>query len=151
MAFGDSASLLDNFNRTNEGPPPSSSWTRSGWAGDGLKVVSNELQPNNMNTSCANYWNPATFGADCEVYATITDIDSTVSSINVQLRLTDTPSAATVDGYDFGVDTFDNVTKIKRIDNGIFNPVFDLVEPILLETELRLLALQVRFFLRVLG
>lgn len=64
-----SVSLLDNFTRANEGPPPSASWVTSDT--NGLKVVSNLC----VQTTTDGSWNAATwntqFTADQEVAAKI--------------------------------------------------------------------------------
>ncbi len=62
------AVVLDDFDRADEGPPPSASWTYPG-AFDGLKVVSNECAPDGV-LSGASTWDTS-FGADQVVYATI--------------------------------------------------------------------------------
>jgi hypothetical protein len=66
--------ILDSFNRADEGPPPSATWTDNA-LGEGadnqLKVVSNALVANTIDTSCESWWNLSSFGSDIEVYATI--------------------------------------------------------------------------------
>jgi hypothetical protein len=78
MAFPTSA-LLDNFNRANEGPPPSANWvTDVGYAG--LIVASNACTRN--AASSAGAWNTS-FVADQEIYADL--IDPTDCSLNIRL------------------------------------------------------------------
>lgn len=68
MAFP-TTSILDDFNRANEGPPPSASWaTPSGW--DGLKVSGNQCIGDSATGGVA-IWKTQ-YGPDCEVYATLT-------------------------------------------------------------------------------
>ena len=119
MAFPESG-ILDNFNRDNEGPPLSANWTETGYAGAGFEVVGNEGQGEVMNAACAEYWNAATFGANCEAYLTVTDIDASFASIGVIARLVNSGGAG-VDGYNVGVESYapGNI-KIKRIDDGSF-------------------------------
>lgn len=57
--------ILDDFNRANAGPPPSASWVNS--LGSGLKVVSNELQPNAYGADHGSSWNTS-LNADQEFY-----------------------------------------------------------------------------------
>lgn len=69
MAFP-TTSLVDDFNRADTGPPPSSNWTGPIISGnDGYKVVSNQATPNTV--ACSDYWNAATFGPDTEAYVTV--------------------------------------------------------------------------------
>ena len=67
-------SVLDNFNRTNEGPPPSASWV-NGCAdvAPGWKVVSNTAQEANPGSGNLAFWNSA-FASDeaLESYITMT-------------------------------------------------------------------------------
>ena len=78
--------ILDNFNRANEGPPPSSNWTTI--AGQ-MTVVSNAAKGAlSGNTHNRIYWNPTVFGADEEVYATIASKGGTSGdAVNLYLRL----------------------------------------------------------------
>jgi len=58
--------ILDDFNRANEGPPPSSNWIESFFTG-GLKVSSNALVLNVPDTDDAITWHEP-FGPDQEAY-----------------------------------------------------------------------------------
>jgi len=70
MAFP-TTPILDDFNRPNEGPPPSADW--SDFPGtDGMVVDGNEAIPD--GASGGGYWNTIT-NANCEVYATLVNID----------------------------------------------------------------------------
>jgi hypothetical protein len=61
--------ILDDFNRSDEGPPPSANWTTIG----GSPVVyTNEAANTDGNDPGSAVWNAATFGPDCETYATFT-------------------------------------------------------------------------------
>jgi hypothetical protein len=97
MAFP-TTSVLDDFNRANEGPPPSASWTNSaGTAGlAGLQVVSSTLQNSGSFEQREDYWNVTTFGPDSEVYVTVTTVG--ITSFRLYLRL-QTPGTAGTDGY----------------------------------------------------
>ncbi len=59
--------ILDNFNRANEGPP-ATGWTT--WIPGGLKVVSNQLAPNDAGDNAA-YWTTGMTSSDVEAYITI--------------------------------------------------------------------------------
>lgn len=74
-------SILDNFNRANEGPPP------TGWitVNNGHKIVSNQLVPNS-NAYSDSYWNTS-YGPDMEAYVTIVTKESTGNSIGLQVRV----------------------------------------------------------------
>ena len=67
MAFP-MTSVLDNFNRSDEGPPPRTNGTQ--WTGSDTHfgVVSNVAEPPGSANSdlVANYWDTSTFGPACE-------------------------------------------------------------------------------------
>lgn len=89
------SAILDNFNRANEGPPPSTSWTTSWNVGaDGHKVVSNQLNANTSDGS--SYWNVQTFGPNCEVYATMVDTQGVYAQLGARLTSVGTSS---LNGY----------------------------------------------------
>ncbi len=67
MAFP-TTGILDNFNRANEGPPPSTNWTN---ILNGLKVVSNQCKGNVGSADNISRWNATQFGPDAEAYATV--------------------------------------------------------------------------------
>lgn len=64
--------ILDNFNRPDEGPPPSANWDSST---DSFRVVSNEAVGDEGKTTVGNSWTTP-FNADSEAYVTITSWDS---------------------------------------------------------------------------
>jgi hypothetical protein len=83
--------ILDNFNRPNEGPPPSASWTD---VVGGFSVVDNHAE---ASVSSVDVWTASQFGADQEAYFTITSkptINDT-SSLGVVLRFDD----VNINGY----------------------------------------------------
>jgi len=92
-------SILDNFNRADVGPPLAGNWTPV-YGHTGLKIVSNQCNPGTSASDNGEYWNAATFGADCEAYVTAATIDRTsdYSGTKFFIRAV-TPSAATIDGY----------------------------------------------------
>lgn len=69
--------ILDNFNRTNEGPPPSTKWTNNYGGTDGQKVVSNALaySSGNYGEDAVN-WNQGGSFTDVEVYITLSTLPS---------------------------------------------------------------------------
>ncbi len=123
MAFP-TTGILDNFNRANEGPPPSADWTTDplGFGDSGLKVLTNQCIGNNSGSDNSGYWDTTTFGPDCEVYATIVVRPNTGQYFGVYARLVQI-GAGTTDGYYVeyifqaaGTDT----VSIYRIDNASF-------------------------------
>lgn len=60
--------ILDDFNRPNEGPPPSASWSNSAW--NGLRVLANTCVRSAAVGFSASFWNPQQF-VNFEVYASI--------------------------------------------------------------------------------
>lgn len=107
--------VLDDFNRADQGPPPSSSWTDGFLAINGLAVISNQCgAPANFGNS---YWNPATFGPDCEVFATVA---AHSSFPKVWARLKE-PGSDTVDGYCLSASSTD--WTFFRVDNGVLTQI----------------------------
>ncbi|MCA9974243.1 MAG: hypothetical protein KC413_00780, partial [Anaerolineales bacterium] len=113
MAFG-SSSVLDNFNRANEGPP------MTGWANfltAGLVVSSNACAPSGAGNR-AGYYNTVLSAADCEVYATIASDPASNRNMSLYARLVNIGSGTT-EGYGIqfnkvaGTDTL----QIFRLDN----------------------------------
>lgn len=90
MAFP-TTGILDDFDRADEGPPPSASWTGPWLQADELKVVGNQCTSNGAGDA---YWNPETFGPDTEAFDTLRSAATT----DLGIRLT-TPGAGTTDGY----------------------------------------------------
>ena len=106
MAFP-TTGILDNFNRANEGPPPSASWTN---VENGLEVNSNTCKGDANNLGNWSNWNVETFGPDCECYITLTN----QSAENLYARLTSVNTWD--DGY--SVTVFQNEVQIYRLDDG---------------------------------
>lgn len=113
--------LLDDFNRANEGPPPSAAWTTGCLGGSaGLKVVSNKCVANASEAD--GYWNAGvTSSADCEAYGTIDTILFN-ESLYLYLRLANIGSSTT-DGYrvrcQFRITILDTRYFLQRLDNGV--------------------------------
>lgn len=117
-AFPDST-LLDTFTGTDNTTPPNSNWTnaeiRSGSAG--LDLEDNAVAPGSTGGFWGGYWNPTTFSANAEAYATIVNTGST-AFFAVCVRLANIGSGTT-DGYCVETaDATDDFT-IYRIDNEV--------------------------------
>lgn len=108
-------SILDNFNRANEGPPPSINWTTGldGSAG-GFSVDANEAEGLNGVVSSA-WWNVQNFGPDIEVYATI---GSVKGATRLHFRAQQ-EGTSTWDGYTLLAYTPTNELFVYRVDNGV--------------------------------
>ena len=107
--------ILDNFNRSDEGPPLSSDWTEGGWVSDGWKVVSNEAQPESVNLPCAEYYNVADYGPACEAYCTIA---AAMQYGSVLARLQD-EDTANQDDYHVQWRTSEGKVRLYRADDGV--------------------------------
>lgn len=112
MAFP-TTGVLDNFNRVDEGSPPSASWVNSLSAG--LAVVSNTVKP--ASTDDGSTWNTS-FAADQECFVTLaTQLVAINDAFNVVVR-----SQTATDFFD---DHYD--LEPKRI-SGSNNDVFEIWE-----------------------
>jgi hypothetical protein len=104
--------ILDDFNRANEGPPPSANWGTI--VGTGHKVLSNQMVPDS-NANHTSWWTAQTFGPDIEVYLTV--VTKSGNGFNVDIGWID----ASVNGYEViikseaGVDTLTTY----RLDAGV--------------------------------
>jgi len=110
--------VLDNFNRANEGPPPSASWTTGITGGsNGLKVVSNALAPNDT-ASADGYWN-TTSGPDQEIFFTLPTMFAAGDTFRYWWRVLN-PGSGTTDGYRARYTVFGGVDQVimQRMDNG---------------------------------
>lgn len=118
--------VIDNFNRADEGPPPSANWTTGiangfgGFLEPGHSVVGNQLN-NDFNDVAQNYWNSDSFGPDCEAYITVVDVQGLVS-VGLAARLTDI-GRFTCEGYAVQINPSgggaNRTYQIFRIDNGV--------------------------------
>jgi hypothetical protein len=109
-------SILDNFNRPNEGPPPSASWTTA-WrpSTTGWKVVSNsEAQVETGGNDNSTYWN-TNIGPNFEVYVTITA--GAADYLGLAGRLVSEGTAG-VDGYEV-IAFSGNTIGLYRWDNNV--------------------------------
>jgi hypothetical protein len=91
MAFP-TTPILDDFDRADEGPPPSSSWTNYsfGYTG-GLCIVSNQCVASvDGGVPRASYWSTP-FNANCEVYFTLDNLRSPIDNTkNLYIRFNPT-------------------------------------------------------------
>lgn len=78
-----STPILDNFNRADEGPPPSASWTAIN--SPGFQVSANQLAPVDNGDNYA-LWT-ATFNANQEVYWTVSTVQLSGSYSTIFARL----------------------------------------------------------------
>jgi hypothetical protein len=121
-----STGTLDNFQRANQGPPPSSSWSLGPLdftSGDGLVVLNNALARRASGSyRQGDYWNPATYGPDSEVWATAQSVGSSpYDAFNLYLRLTNI-GPKTTNGYGLawsGNNKSNNIS-IQKFANGAF-------------------------------
>lgn len=121
-------SILDNFNRTDEGPPPSASWDFpiGSFVPNGLSVISNTVgrTPNNFGGA---YWVASVFGPNSEIYGTITTmVGSDTIDFGLVLRIQSPGSGgaggAGMDGYfvSFIRNSPNFQLQFYRIDNAVF-------------------------------
>lgn len=111
--------VLDNFNRANEGPPPSTNWTDSIISGDGgIQVASNTGFGNTSPGVNSAFWNVSTFGPDCEAYVTFA-VDVVPLDFGGVMARVQGAGTATSDGYYAQFYETGQQLFIKRIDNGV--------------------------------
>jgi hypothetical protein len=117
MAFPQNA-VLDDFNRANQGPPPSTNWSILHNGVDAGKVVSNQWAANG-NPSCG-YWNPTSFGPDQEVYCSLPVRASDGQRFDLNARVQGT--LASQNGYVLRLNpaagAANDAITIRRITNG---------------------------------
>lgn len=122
MAFP-TTGILDDANRTAEGPPPSANWVTTviDDGTDGIKVTGNQFAGNGASSNDA-VWDVQTFGPDTEVFLTIPTMADTLY-MYLALGLINI-GAGTTDGYimRFDKEAANDEFNIARMDNG--NPTF---------------------------
>lgn len=101
--------ILDDFNRADEGPPPSANWLDpligGGGAASGAEVFSNECRAHHLDGNGVAYWN-ASIGPDCEGYFTISSLPALGVDyvyLEVSVRATRGASYWVGTGYTLGV------------------------------------------------
>ena len=110
---------LDDFNRANEGPPPSANWSFPAFPGDdGLKIITNVCGPNGASFS-NSYWNTPTPSADCEAYAIVSTVTANGHRMWIYARFA-SPGTSGVDGYEVGITKQAGTDEVRlhRVDNG---------------------------------
>lgn len=91
--------LLDNFNRANEGPPPSTNWTGPVQTGEeGLRVVGNQCDDSTDTAKAGSGVWVGDFGPDSECFSTIAVVPTSTQGQAHFLRVV-SPNTAGVDGY----------------------------------------------------
>ncbi len=99
MAFGDTP-ILEQFEGAAAGPP-NANW--SVWPTTAVHIRRDGgglCDSNDATGFGGDWWNPSTFGPDCECGITVVTLPTTTGkSIRLELGLIDSPGAATRDGY----------------------------------------------------
>jgi hypothetical protein len=118
MAFP-TTGILDDFNRADEGPPPSASWSANGLeAASTLSVVSNVAKDSSSN---GGFWG-ASVGPDSEAYVTLSTLQADGQLLYVFIRAAQIGSVGTADGYAFRFTREDSNPGFNarwyRLDNG---------------------------------
>lgn len=106
-------SVLDDFNRANEGPPPSASWTGLVKYANRLIVSSNKVTSNSASAAGDAAWTQ-TFDQNQEAFATLAANGSGVSLYGRVRSF----GASTVNGYQLYVSPGISTASINRLDNG---------------------------------
>lgn len=108
--------ILDDFNRANEGPPPSSSWSTPVANGDASHYVRNNgvgVSADDAQTS--SYWNVTTYGPDVEACASLTDTSAFLLH-GAMVRIVNPNNASTAGGYMVVANPSTSVTQVYRLD-----------------------------------
>ena len=102
MAFPVSP-VLDSFNRTNEGPPPSLNWASDPWGTGvvGHQVSSNQLIPS--GTPAVSAWKAARYGPDCEAAITVATLPGDGQTVTLFARMQTVGSDTHADSSGYGV------------------------------------------------
>ncbi len=109
--------ILDDFNRPNEGPPPSSDWEAGLFFTSGFEVLSNEAA-GLFAQDGSNLWNTFSALNDLEVYVTCATRCDDLDRFSVEIVQND---AVDYDGYTARLDRNDStgdVFQLRRWDNG---------------------------------
>lgn len=111
MAFP-TTSVLETFTGTNGTNPPNANWSAVGPLAN-LQIQSNQAAAFVLGNEDADYWNPGTFGPDCEAFITVATLDAAdLDTCGVVARL----DPAALNGY-LSVAHSANIT-IERLDGG---------------------------------
>ena len=107
-------SILDNFNRANEGPPPSANWTTGIDGGTGSFTVTSNVARLTSGAFSSAWWNVGNIGPDLEVFAVIASVGGSRLYFHVQGEGT-----ATFDGYYVQAYAPSSEMGVFRVDNGV--------------------------------
>lgn len=130
MAFP-TTGILDDFNRSDEGPPPSANWGDDPYNADepGLEVVSNQVRGSAWEL-CSSYWSAGMFGEDSEVYVTVVDLPYDNTEIGLGCRIQN-PDSATINGYFLDIVHYTSDSdewRLYRIVNDVWTVLGSMVE-----------------------
>lgn len=121
------APVLDDFNRAN-GPAGPPNWS-SHAGGDIADIFSNTARYHNGGVATDNYWDPTTFGPDCEAFIGIATA-STFQQMGfwIDLRLNNPTNPGTQSGYEIVIartllPTVDTLL-IQRIVGGVYTTIY---------------------------
>ena len=124
--FPQTTGLIDNFNRADEGPPPTG-WTE-GYSADhgsvaGWKLSGNKAVANNPASELLEYcyWNARQYSGDVEVYLDVVQAYTGGTNIEIGIHVTN-PTSATHSGYNVVLDATGGVLyrlRCYRVDNGV--------------------------------
>lgn len=119
------ATLLDDFNRSNTGPPPSGSWGAGSFSSgtSGLQVVSNAVKRGGAGWS-SGYWGTQ-IGPDCICVVTV----PTLGDFSIILR-GQTPGSAAWDGYELLFTSASNRWDINRDIDGAATSLANVTQAI---------------------
>src|SRR5438105_2562421 len=79
--------------------PPNASWTRINAAGADIQQDGTGLGNNqSISVGAHDYWNPGTFGPDCEAYLTVTTLPAS-GILRLHVRVANPGNNATRNGY----------------------------------------------------
>ena len=119
-SFPLAALILDTASRANENPlSDGGKWTNPLKSGNGnLQLSSNHIQITSL--ACSAYWNPQTFGPNCEVFATVVAKPAAAANGELHLRV---QNAGTTSLNSYFVDlSSTNASRIlKTVNNVITN------------------------------
>ena len=121
MAFP-TTGILDDFNRDDEGPPPSANWTT---LNIGHEVDANECIPCANNDTCVSAWSASTFGPNCQCYVELDRISAYWMGVLAHMT---TLVYETYDGYLVRARTNNTYVQIVRIDNSVLTQLGDDIE-----------------------
>jgi hypothetical protein len=91
-------SVIETFTGADATSPPNASWTRVANHSFDLRIQTNQCESSGGGLAL-NFWNPATFGPDCEAYVTVNTLPTTDADTIVRLYLRMQTPATTHTGY----------------------------------------------------